>query len=259
MSYAKVKSAFASWRKTSTKSFSPPNADGSALHYVSPAYEHVFGKKKESLYQNPHDWLDAVHPDDRPRVEQANQSHPEAFNDEYRIVRPDGQQRWIHARTFPVKNSAGKLVRSVGLAEDITERKRVEGKIQQNLERIRALHDIDTAISATLDLRTVLHLLLEKIEPFLPIAAATTVRLLNGETGELESLACRGLDEEEWRRLRRTTPGGRANRIVETRAAVTVRNIVDDRDTYNSDIFRKHGLVSYLGVPLIERESPWRP
>ncbi len=66
------------------------NADGSALHYVSPAYEHVFGKKKESLYQNPHDWLDAVHPDDRPRVEQANQSYLEALNDEYRIVRPDG-------------------------------------------------------------------------------------------------------------------------------------------------------------------------
>jgi PAS domain S-box-containing protein len=95
--------------------FFSTNADGSALHYVSPAYEHVFGRKKESLYQNPHDWLDAVHPDDRPRVEQSNQSHPEAFNDEYRIVRPDGQQRWIHARTFPVKNSAGKLVRSVGL------------------------------------------------------------------------------------------------------------------------------------------------
>ncbi|MGH7853309.1 MAG: GAF domain-containing protein, partial [Candidatus Binatia bacterium] len=231
------------------------NADGSELHYVSPAYEHVFGRKKETLYQNPHDWLNAIHPGDRPRVQQANQNHPEAFNDEYRIVRPDGQLRWIHARTFPVKNSADQLVRSVGLAADITERKRAEEKVQQNLQRIRALHDIDTAISSTLDLRTVLDVLLEKIEIFLPIAAATTVRLLNGETGELQSLACRGLDEEEWRRQQRTTPSGRANRIVETRAPVTVRNIVDDRDTYNSDIFRKHGLVSYLGVPLIAKED----
>jgi hypothetical protein len=54
------------------------------------------------------------------------------------------------------------------------------------------LHEIDTAISSTLDLRAVLNVLLERIEPFLPIAAATTVRLLNDETGELESLACRG-------------------------------------------------------------------
>jgi PAS domain S-box-containing protein len=231
------------------------NADGSALHYVSPAYEHVFGRNKETLYQNPHDWLNAVHPGDRPRVEQAHQSPPGAFNDEYRIVRPDGQLRWIYARTFPVKNSAGQLVRSVGLAEDITERKRAEEKVQQNLERIRALHDIDTAISSTLDLRTVLNVLLEKIEIFLPIAAATTVRLLNGETGELESLACRGLDEEEWKRQQQPTPGGRAKRIVETRAPVAVHNIVDDRDTFNSDIFRKHGLVSYLGVPLIAKEK----
>jgi PAS domain S-box-containing protein len=231
------------------------NADGSELHYVSPAYEHVFGRKKETLYQNPHDWLNAIHPGDRPRAQQANQSHPEAFNEEYRIVRPDGQLRWIHARTFPVKNSAGQLVRSVGLAADITERKRAEETVQQNLERIRALHDIDTAISSTLDLRTVLHVLLEKIEIFLPIAAATTVRLLNSETGELQSLACRGLDEEEWKRQQRTTPGGRANRIVETRAPVAVHNIFDDRDTYNSEIFRKHGLVSYLGVPLIAKEN----
>lgn len=135
------------------------------------------------------------------------------------------------------------------------EKRKADDLIRRNLERTRALHDINIAITSTLDLRTVLHILLENIEIFLPIAAATTVRLLNDETGELESLACRGLDEEEWRRQQHTTPGGRAKRIFETRAPVAVRNIVDDRDTYNSDIFRKHGLVSYLGVPLIAKEK----
>lgn len=112
------------------------------------------------------------------------------------------------------------------------------------------------AISSTLDLRAVLNVLLEKIELFLPIAAATTVRLLNGATGELESLACRGLDEREWRLQQHTTLGGRAKKIVETRAPFALCNVVDDRDTYNSRIFRKHGLVSYLGVPLIAKEKP---
>jgi PAS domain S-box-containing protein len=106
------------------------NPDGT-MHYISPAYDHVFGRKKDTLYHEPLDWLNAVHPDDRPRVEQANHSRPNAFNDEYRIVRPDGQLRWIYARTFPVKNSAGQLVRSVGLAEDITERKRAEENVKQ--------------------------------------------------------------------------------------------------------------------------------
>jgi len=135
------------------------------------------------------------------------------------------------------------------------EKRKADDLIRRNLERIRALHEINIAITSTLDLRTVLHILLENIQIVLPIAAATTVRLLNDQTGELESLACRGLDEEEWRRQQRTTPGGRAKRIVETRAPVAVRKIVDDRDTYNSDIFRKHGLVSYLGVPLIAKEK----
>jgi PAS domain S-box-containing protein len=226
------------------------NADGSVLHYVSPAYEHVFGRQKETLYQNPHDWLNAVHPGDRPRVEQANQSHPEAFNDEYRIVRPDGQLRWIHARTFPVKNSAGKLVRSVGLAEDITERKRAEEKVQQNLERIRALHEIDVAISSIPDLYARLHVLLEKIELFVPITAVSTVRLLSSETGELESLACRGMNERDWRSEEPKALASWTKRVAETKAAVAVLDIQALGIT-SSDIYRRLGLSSYLGVPLI--------
>jgi PAS domain S-box-containing protein len=155
----------------------------------------------------------------------------------------------IPATIFEVMASGANQI-GVGI-----ERKLAEERARAHFNRIRALHEIDVAISSTLDLRAVLNVLLERIEPFLPIAAATTVRLLNDATGELESLACRGIEENEWRLLQRTVPGGRANRIVETRAALTVRNIIDDRDTYNSDIFRKHGLVSYLGVPLIAKEK----
>ena len=43
---------------------------------------------------------------------------------EYRLVRPDGSVRWIYARSFPVQDTQGKLGRIVGIAEDITDRKR---------------------------------------------------------------------------------------------------------------------------------------
>src|SRR5207249_11642070 len=43
---------------------------------------------------------------------------------EYRFSRPDGSVRWIHARSFPVQDSQGNLRRIVGIAEDITDRKR---------------------------------------------------------------------------------------------------------------------------------------
>jgi len=138
--------------------------------------------------------------------------------------------------------------RALHEAELMRERKQAE-------ERIRALDAIDTAISSTLDLSTVLDILLEKIEVFLPFASATTVRLFRRETGELESLACRGLDKEKWRSQQHTSPSGRAQRIVETRTPLVVRNILSDTQTYNPEIFRERGLISYLGVPLIAKDK----
>ncbi len=229
--------------------------DGSPVHYVSPAYEQITGRKCETLYQSPRAWLENIHPEDRPRVQQAVRDNLEGLDEEYRIVRADGDVRWLRSRAFPVRDETGSVVRIVGIAEDITERKRTEEKIQQNLERIRALHEIDTAISSTLDLSTVLTVLLEKLELFLPIAAATTVRLLNRETGELESLACRGLDEAEWKSQERRLIGGRAKWIVETKAPLAVRDLQADRRTYYGEIFRRHGLVSYLGVPLTAQDE----
>src|SRR5207249_10623796 len=49
-----------------------------------------------------------------------------------RIVRPDGSVRWIRDRGFPVKDASGKVYRVAGVAEDITERKRVEMALQKN-------------------------------------------------------------------------------------------------------------------------------
>ena len=128
----------------------------------------------------------------------------------------------------------------------ITERKRAE-------QRLAALHEINTAITSTLDLRAVLNVLLEKIDFFLPYPVATTVRLLNRDTGELESLASQGLNEEEWRAQENRSLSGRAKKIVETKAPLTVRNVQTSSQSYNPEIYRKYGLISYLGVPLIAK------
>jgi PAS domain S-box-containing protein len=138
-----------------------------------------------------------------------------------------------------------------GFIRDITERKRRERKDRENLERIRALHEIDLAITSTLDLRTVLKVLLEKIGVFLPVADAGTVRLFDWVTGKLEPLACRGIDEAEWKAQERREGGGRSHRVVESKAPAIVLNVHTDPDSYKPDVLRKRGLVSYLGVPLI--------
>jgi PAS domain S-box-containing protein len=161
------------------------------------------------------------------------------------------------ASEFPVELSIVRIPDSeppqfTGFIRDITERKRREEEIHRNLERIRALHEIDVAITSSLDLGSRLNILLEKIELFVPIAAATTVRLLNQETGGIESVACRGIsDEEEWRARAPTTLSGRTQMVVKSMEVVTVRNIHTDLTAGNLDLFQARGLVSYLGVPLL--------
>jgi signal transduction histidine kinase len=133
------------------------------------------------------------------------------------------------------------------------EKRKADELIRRNLERIRALHEINIAITSTLDLRTMLNVLLEKIDLFLPFGSATTVRLLNRQTGLLESLACRNLDEEEWRTQENKALSGRAKAVVDTQAPVIVGNVQTDSRTHNRNIYLKYGLVSYVGAPLIAK------
>ncbi|OKH36335.1 hypothetical protein NIES2101_37130 [Calothrix sp. HK-06] len=109
--------------------FDPRNGQ---LIYVSPAYETIWGRTVESLQNNPMGWSEAIHPDDKQRhAEQHRENiHHGTLNVEYRIIRPDGQVRWIEDRGFPIRNQEGEIYRVAGVAEDVTERKRKEAEIQ---------------------------------------------------------------------------------------------------------------------------------
>src|SRR5258707_4541447 len=108
--------------------------------YISPAYEKIWGRTCQSLYAEPGSWLEAIHSDDRQRVlrSAATQHTSDAYDEEYRILRPDGQERWIRDRAFPVRNAAGEVQRIVGLARDITERRQLEEQLRQS-QKMEAL------------------------------------------------------------------------------------------------------------------------
>ncbi|MBD2099476.1 ATP-binding protein [Leptolyngbya sp. FACHB-261] len=115
------------------------SVDGTQL-YVSPAYEEVWGRTCKSLYEQPDSWLETIHPDDRQGVLSTFKSELGAkgkLNLEYRIVRPDGDVRWIGAHSFAIRNETGQLERIAGIAEDITERKRAEAELRSSEERFR--------------------------------------------------------------------------------------------------------------------------
>ncbi len=109
--------------------------------YVSPAYWQIWGRTCESLYASPRSWLESIHTEDRARILDAAVTKQTAgtYDEEYRVVQPDGTTRWIHDQAFPVRDAAGTVCRIVGIAEDITERKQAEGQAQRSLEQLREL------------------------------------------------------------------------------------------------------------------------
>jgi len=78
--------------------------------------------------------LDAIHPEDRICVEAGTRNAFEHFNQEYRIIRPDGEVRWIHGRAFPIRSTNDETIRVAGIAEDITEQKQAQ-EVLENVSR----------------------------------------------------------------------------------------------------------------------------
>ena len=113
--------------------------------YVSPAYETIWGRSCESLYKSPRSFVDAMHPDDRNRTVDTLDEHRSKMAPctvTYRIVRPDGTIRWIEDRSFPVLDENGAWHMNVGVASDITIRKRIEmnyGKVRQSSDSLQRL------------------------------------------------------------------------------------------------------------------------
>ena len=109
--------------------------DWQKVHYISPAYEKIWGRRCEDLYENPADWMDAVVQEDRQALlaaipERVGGGELITFPD-YRIRRPDGSVRWIAARAVGVADADGTVSRVAGIMEDITERKLLEAQLIQ--------------------------------------------------------------------------------------------------------------------------------
>jgi PAS domain S-box-containing protein len=128
------------------------NRDGSAVLYISPAYEQIFGRSPEYLYENPLSWVDPVIPEDKERVIAFWSTLPrDSFELEYQIETPDGTRRWIWDRGSAIYDENGTLYRLGGIIEDITEQKTLEASLRQREQEFRTLAENSPDIIARLD------------------------------------------------------------------------------------------------------------
>lgn len=103
--------------------------------YVSPAYERIFGRSAGLLLADFAEWRDSIYPDDLNYAERSLNEVIDkgAIEDrEYRIIRADGQVRWLSDKCFVShKVDQGQRLIVVGIAEDITEKKQLEGELHR--------------------------------------------------------------------------------------------------------------------------------
>lgn len=165
--------------------------DGDTTLYANQAFETTWGRSVQEVQENPLTWADAIHPEDRERVaaEFEASAMSGGYNEEYRVVRPDGSIRWVLDRAFPVRDERGDVYRVAGIVQDITERKILERELIEasNREQRRLGRDLHDDLGQWL---TGIHLearaLLMKLKPISASAAAQAEKLVSYAREALE-------------------------------------------------------------------------
>ena len=118
--------------------------DRQKVVYVNPAYEAIWGRSAEALYDRYEEWSESIHPDDLTFAKESFARIVETGSGEkreYRIVRPDGSVRWVSDRGYVIRDRQGRIVRIAGIAKDITDRKQAEETLRKQNQYLNALHE----------------------------------------------------------------------------------------------------------------------
>jgi len=171
--------------------------DPASMAYISPAYDTIWGRPREEVYDRLSAWLDYVHGEDREAVSaffaRCMQGMP--LEMEYRVIRPDGVVRWVSARSFPVRDGKGKLVRVAGIAEDITERKEEDkalaetnSKLSNALKSAQEGERFNFAMAGVVDILQTCH----TVDEAYPIAGNGLQKAIASEAGVIFMIAGSG-------------------------------------------------------------------
>ena len=114
------------------------------IKFSSPAYDRIWGRPREAMYEDPRAFVEGIHPDDRERVMGADFTQV-VRGVVYRVVRPDGSERVVRSWAIPLRDDAGNVEQIVGMTEDITDAQKATQDLEQRNRQLLALHDITRA------------------------------------------------------------------------------------------------------------------
>lgn len=138
--------------------------DMSRIAYISPSYERIWGRSREVLYEHPELWVTYLHPDDQHKTHPIEKlaaalerdPHSASFNENYRIVTPDGDIKSILDRGFPVFDGNGNIIGVTGVAIDVTNERKYEELLLKEKEKAEQANQLKTEllVNARHDFRT---------------------------------------------------------------------------------------------------------
>jgi len=110
-------------------------SDMEGIVYVNQAYERISGMSGQSLLDNQGSLVEMIHQSDRERMRDfilsGYHNMNETANEEFRIVRLDGEIRWLWLQSYPIQTEANNSPMKATCIVDITDRKKVEDKLRE--------------------------------------------------------------------------------------------------------------------------------
>jgi PAS domain S-box-containing protein len=236
------------------------DVESAQLLYVSPAYEHIWGRSCESAYlQPPSAALDFVYPEDREEATQARRAllAQQAHDFEFRLLRPDGSVRWIWDRSFPVRDQTGRVYRFAGIARDITERKEAALALQARVAQQRAVAELGQRAVENTELDALLAAMTRRVALVLNVECCKILELLPAGK-ELLVRAGVGWKEGAVGTVRIGTEGdSQAGYTLSSNKPILVADFRTETRFREPSLLRDHGILSGISVVIGDPRRPF--
>jgi PAS domain S-box-containing protein len=224
------------------------------LRQVTPSTESILGyTNQDAAGQDP---ALLTHPDDLPALLEALneliQDPGKIVQTEYRFQHKDGSWRWLHSTisNLITEPSVNAIVFNY---RDVTDQKLAEQQIQRQLHRLRALHDIDMAISSSFDMQVSLEVLLREVRLQLGVDAAD-ILLLHPQAMVLKYAAADGFRSAGIEDTHVRIGEGTAGRAALEQRQIYLENLLEQDDNVpHREILQSESFVSYFVTPLITK------
>jgi PAS domain S-box-containing protein len=236
---------------------------------VNPAYETITGRSLESIASDPFSYTELIHPNDREQVlaKLEDAVHSGHFDEEFRIVRPDGGIRWVWVKAAPLPRGGNVIRQLVGTAQDITARKIAATQVAEHLvaaetartqadaarAEAEALRKATLAITQNLRMDAVLDTFLRCVFDIIPYDSASV--LLTESEGRLfvARESPRGDHADRTVITLETNQNSFLQRVLLMKKSVQLADTREETDWRETKALA--GIRSWIAVPLVAGDS----